>query len=80
MKKPPIVYLNHILECISRINTYVEDVDENVFLKDSLIQDAVIRNFEVIGEAVKKLDHDFLLHFSLVPLLRHRQAPVQTAV
>lgn len=59
MKKPPIVYLNHILECISRINTYVEDVDENVFLKDSLIQDAVIRNFEVIGEAVKKLDHDF---------------------
>lgn len=67
MKKSPVVYLNHILECISRINSYVEGIDEDAFLKDSLIQDAVIRNFEVIGEAVKKLDDSFRADYPHIP-------------
>ncbi|MEC3879123.1 HepT-like ribonuclease domain-containing protein [Parapedobacter sp. 10938] len=56
MEKSSSVYLHHILDCISRIHAYTKDVDEQAFLKDFLIQDAVIRNFEVIGEAVKKVD------------------------
>ena len=56
MKKSSAVYLHHILECIARINAYTNAIDEQAFLKDFLIQDAVIRNFEVIGEAVKKVD------------------------
>jgi uncharacterized protein with HEPN domain len=34
-------------------------MEEGDFLKNPLLQDAVIRNFQVIGEATKKLDDDF---------------------
>lgn len=67
MEKSTLVYLNHILECISRIHIYVENIDEASFLQNTLIQDAVIRNFEVIGEAVKKLDTDFRADYPHIP-------------
>lgn len=35
-----------------------------MFLEDELVQDAVIRNFEIIGEASKKLDIDFRSKYS----------------
>jgi len=59
MKKSPLIYLEHILDCIFRIKEYTDIMDEQAFLQNNLIQDAVIRNFEVIGEAVKKLDPNF---------------------
>jgi uncharacterized protein with HEPN domain len=59
MKKDPIIYIEHITECISRIKEYTEGINEDAFLKSNLIQDAVIRNFEIIGEATKKLNEDF---------------------
>ena len=49
-------YLGHILEAIERIHSYVEDVDEVGFLSSKIIQDAVIRNLEVIGEASRKIE------------------------
>jgi hypothetical protein len=44
-------YLTHILEAIARIDHYTEGMDEGTFLSDQLVQDAVIRNIEIIGEA-----------------------------
>lgn len=58
MKKDPLVYLGHILDCITKIKEYTEGIREQQFMKNPLVQDAVIRNFEVIGEATKKLDMD----------------------
>ncbi len=49
-------YLGHILEAISRINEYLEDMDEVGFLANKLVQDAVIRNFEIIGEASRNVE------------------------
>ena len=49
--------LGHILEAIERIQAYVADVDEVGFLSSKLIQDAVIRNLEVIGEASRNIEH-----------------------
>ena len=49
-------YLEHILEAISQIQIYCEDIDEVSFLENRLIQDAVIRNFEIIGEASKNIE------------------------
>lgn len=49
-------YLGHILEAIERIQSYVEDVDEVGFLSSTIIQDAVIRNLEVIGEASRNIE------------------------
>lgn len=44
-------YLEHIVEAIDRIVRYTESMDEIAFLQNSLVQDAVIRNFEIVGEA-----------------------------
>jgi len=49
-------YLGHILEAISQIQNYCEDLDEVSFLTNRMIQDAVIRNFEIIGEASKNVE------------------------
>lgn len=49
-------YLSHILQAIDRINLYIEDMDEAAFLENVLVQDAVIRNIEIIGEASKNIE------------------------
>jgi len=49
-------YLGHIVEAIERIHEYVSDMDEVAFLADRKTQDAVIRNFEIIGEAARNIE------------------------
>ena len=49
-------YLGHILEAIERIHFYIEDMSEVAFLEDRKTQDAVIRNFEIIGEAAHNIE------------------------
>lgn len=48
------LYLIHISECIQRIESYVQGGYES-FAKSRLTQDAVIRNFEIMGEAAKQI-------------------------
>ena len=65
-------YLGHILESIRKIQTYCSDVDEVGFLGTPMLQDAVIRNFEIIGEAshnIEKVAPDFLNRHPDIPLL-----------
>jgi uncharacterized protein with HEPN domain len=65
-------YLDHIQEAIQRITKYCADVDELEFLSNQMLQDAVIRNFEVIGEAshnILKIKSSFLQEHPDVPLL-----------
>jgi uncharacterized protein with HEPN domain len=50
VSKDPRVYLAHILECAQKIERFTADGRER-FLQDVMVQDAVLRNFEVIGEA-----------------------------
>lgn len=52
-------YLAHILEAIERIDGYVLDMDELTFLNNTLVQDAVIRNFEIIGEASNNIEKKY---------------------
>ena len=51
-----IDYLGHIVEAIDRINKYCQDLDEPSFLSNEMVQDAVVRNFEIIGEASKNVE------------------------
>lgn len=63
-------YLDHVLVAIQRIFHYVEDMSEAGFLEDEKTQDAVIRNFEVIGEASRNLERyhpDFVEQHPQVP-------------
>lgn len=49
-------YLQHILEAIERIQLYTRDLGEQAFAGNRLVQDAVLRNFEVIGEASRNIE------------------------
>ena len=48
-------YIQHIVAAIERIETYVQGFDLTAFNRSSLVQDAVIRNFQIIGEAASKI-------------------------
>jgi len=58
MKTDQSAYLNHILDAIKKIEKYIQDIDEESFKKNDLVQDGVIRQIEIIGEAVKRLSDD----------------------
>lgn len=64
-------YLAHILEAIERIEHYVADMEEAAFLGNELVQDAVIRNFEIVGEAsnnIEKRYPEFVAAHPALPL------------
>lgn len=70
-------YLRHILEAIDRIRTYTSGKSKNIFLSEPLLQDAVIRNIEVIGEAANRLSPEFITTHNNIPWrdiagMRHR--------
>jgi uncharacterized protein with HEPN domain len=48
-------FLQHMLLAIERIGTYIENQTVDHFLKTPLLQDAVVRNIEVLGEASHQL-------------------------
>ena len=60
-------YLRHILEAIDRIRKYTTGKNKDTFLSEPLLQDAVIRNVEVIGEAANRLSPEFIAKHSTIP-------------
>jgi uncharacterized protein with HEPN domain len=52
--KDAAIYLRHIRDAIVRIEKYTAQ-GRKAFFNDTMVQDGVIRNLEVIGEAVKNL-------------------------
>lgn len=60
------VYLVHIFECIKSIQEYVI-TGEKEFFDKKIIQDAVVRNLEIIGEASKKISQEFKLNHTDIP-------------
>ena len=59
MKKDVDVFLVHITECIDKIESYTSRMNKDAFLNDKKTQDAVVRNLEIIGEAVKNIPRSF---------------------
>ena len=55
MQRDYKAYLNDILKAINRVEAYTENLALDDFSESSLYQDAVIRNLEIIGEAVKHI-------------------------
>lgn len=73
-------YLSHILQAIERIHRYTESMSEAEFLESELVQDGVVRNIEIIGEAANSVARhhpDFAAQHSEIPwediyLMRNR--------
>jgi len=55
MPKDSRVYLEDIIEAITKIEKYMGNLTFEEFRKNELVIDAVIRNLEIIGEAVKRM-------------------------
>jgi uncharacterized protein with HEPN domain len=64
-------FLQHILEAIARISTYTAGMSESDFAANQMVQDAVIRNIENMGEAARNIeasDPDFISKYPQIPL------------
>lgn len=60
------LYLGHILDAIAAVESFTAD-GRAYFLADQKTQSAVIRQLEIIGEAVKKLSGELLQRETNVP-------------
>ena len=58
MKKDPKVFLEHITYSINQIERYTKNISAKQFMDDVETQDAVMRRFEIIGEATKNLPEE----------------------
>jgi uncharacterized protein with HEPN domain len=61
------LYIDDIQESIEKIEEYTEGTTLEEFLKNTQIQDAVLRRLEIIGEAVRNLPGDFKQEHSEIP-------------
>jgi uncharacterized protein with HEPN domain len=66
VKKDPRVYLAHILECAQKIQRYTKGGQKS-FLEETMTQDAVIRNFEIMGEAAKRVPEAYRRRHPEIP-------------
>ena len=65
--KDDIAYIEHILLCISKIQKYTKDLQQTDFNRNEMLQDAVIRNIEIIGEATKKISSELKSQYREIP-------------
>lgn len=64
-EKDDSVYIEHMLECILRINQYIENKEQ--FYQSHLIQDAVVRNLQVMAESSQRLSVDTKKKYPEIP-------------
>jgi len=67
MIKDSSIFIEHIVENITDIESFVNNVDKDKFLKDKEKQNAVIRSLEIIGEAVKNLPQNITAKYPNIP-------------
>lgn len=67
MKRDTKLYLEDILESINLIEEYAKGTDEDHLQNDPKLQDAVVRRFEIIGEAIRQMPQAFKDRYPDVP-------------
>lgn len=67
MKKDDSVYLHHILDAFEQIESYTNGVSYDDFAENRLLQDGVIRQLEVMGEAARNITEDLRSAHSNIP-------------
>lgn len=67
MKKDDTVYLKHMRDAIQRAERHLTGVAWEQFRQSEIVQDAVIRQLEIIGEATRNISEDFRRAHPYVP-------------
>lgn len=67
MKKDNLVYLRHALDAAQKIEEYLAGMNLVDFYKTTLTQDGVIRQIEIIGEAIKQVSKDLKEKYPQIP-------------
>lgn len=67
MKRDIGVFLEDILESINKIEEYTKDLSESDFSNNIERQDAIVRRFEIIGEAVKHISQELKEKYPDIP-------------
>ena len=67
MIKDDLAYIEHILDCIRKINEFSNGLSLKEFKTNEMVQDAIIRNIEIIGEASKKISKDTKQTYYKIP-------------
>lgn len=62
-----LLYLEDIVKAIERIERYLFQVERDRFFAEELLQDGVVRNLEIIGEAAKNISEETRQRQSQVP-------------
>lgn len=65
MSKDYFIYIEHMLDCIHRINEYVESKEH--FYSSRLVQDAVVRNLQVMSESSQRLPEQIKSTYPEIP-------------
>lgn len=65
--KNDVVYLKHILDAANQIENYARGMTYETFLATRLVQDGVIRQLEIVGEATKNLSDGFRSSYAVLP-------------
>jgi uncharacterized protein with HEPN domain len=67
MMRDESIYLRHMLDAIAKTEEYLQGLDEVTFSRNTLVQDGVIRQIEIIGEATKRLSVEIRGRYPHVP-------------
>lgn len=62
-----ILYLEDMLQSMGRIEEYLGDFEFKKFKTNYMVIDAIIRNFEIIGEASKSIPKDVQEKYPEIP-------------
>jgi uncharacterized protein with HEPN domain len=62
-----IAYIEHILLSISKIEVFTGNMTRSDFEQNEMVQDAVIRNIEIIGEVSKRVSSDLKTTYFDIP-------------
>ena len=65
--KDDLTYIEHINECIDKIKRFNSQLTQENFNNNEIVQDAVIRNIEIIGEAAKQISYQFREQYTDIP-------------
>ncbi len=66
-KKNNSVYVRHIVDAIEKIGEYTKDADLAEFRRNGMMFDAVIRQFEIIGEATRRTSEKYRALYPEIP-------------